>query len=1399
MDIDQPLILVTSKPVSEIQPTTISKSKIWSIQVAALKLTDGKIYIDNEIKPRDTTFVNGIDYSHLILEDLDMAMDSIQFTGPHFLAKNVDLHLLHQNGFEIKSFTTSSADISPEGLKLDDLSIKTNGSEIHNSLEFKYSGYADFKSFADSVNMIIPTADIHLHIPDLLTLVPSLNKVSFFSDNKDKDIVLQGNVDGHINRLKILNINLSMGGIGLTGDFRSRDLAVPGKQLLNLDLDKSNFSAAALKNLFPKMKVPEIMNRLGQINFSGKFDGYPDDFVAFGNFNTSLGGVTLDMNLNTLNGIADGKYSGTISFDNFDLGTLIDQPDLGRVTMTGRVIEGIGLNSQNLSADLTAGLTSITYKGYTYHNARMDGQISGKLFNGTLDINDPNVDMHFEGYADFRGDIPKLNFVARIDSIRFLDLGFGNLPIALSGIFDVDFTAGKIDQLQGSLKGQNVNVSIKKDNYYLDSISISAIIDSLTNDRYYNFKSDLASGTFSGVFNPLTLPNQLQQYLHEEYPNAIDAPKKIVEAQDSQRLSWDLHIYDSRQWLDLVGVKGLVIKKAYTHGTLNLAEKEANGYLELPEVHYAGVNVYGSTINFKEQAGDVDLDLDVIAADLNENLFFEDILISGSATDDSVNVRIKTDDIANIIDELDLEIAASPDNGQWTFGFNPVKLIMLGDNWVAPQGNKLQIKKGEFNLENFELNSGERKIAVSDINNKGISAFITGFDVSYLNSIWINDKFNFSGIYTLNLEIDNIYNIQQLSTVLHIPALNVNNKPYGEWTMNAAMHDPKDSVKIDIVMNHDETHLTGKGAYLPPIKSIPKENQNYLHLALEATDFPLDFLEFLLGGNIRNTEGSVDITLSLDGKTNKLNPKGKGRVYNGSTTIDYLGTAYSFHDQAFEITESLIDLSGDKLYDVLGNSATIQGGLTHRYLKNLGLNATITSDRILGLDVTSEQNTNFYGKGIGSVFAKFSGSIANPVMEIQLTTDKGTHIYIPLSGSAINTDKDFVIFLQNGQLPVSKLNQLKLSGIDLKMKMTITEDADLEIIFDDNTGEVLRAIGNGNVNLAMSRTGNLSMYGKYIIEKGDYLFTNFKVVRKKFELLKGGEIQWDGDPYEATINVRAKYAGLKAPIYTLIQEYILNNPSLANQARERWDVDLTMILTGSLLHPNIAFDIDFPTLTGEIKGYADSKVTALKANENAMNEQVMGLLITRSFLPSTSGVSTSGVISKGITNTLSEIISSTLSSYLGGLLANLIPEGTFLTGIDLQLGVDLPTIGGDVINQSGQFQDPNSSEYTLNLPLEFFNDRLSVNVGGNYVSGSTILAGGASQNYFAGDVTFEYQITADKRLKIRAYNRNNVTVEGRKNKVGLGVSYKREYNSFPEIFAKKKKKQNEPGITPSGE
>jgi len=45
----------------------------------------------------------------------------------------------------------------------------------------------------------------------------------------------------------------------------------------------------------------------------------------------------------------------------------------------------------------------------------------------------------------------------------------------------------------------------------------------------------------------------------------------------------------------------------------------------------------------------------------------------------------------------------------------------------------------------------------------------------------------------------------------------------------------------------------------------------------------------------------------------------------------------------------------------------------------------------------------------------------------------------------------------------------------------------------------------------MTRQGDISMYGHYEIEQGEYLFTLFNLVNKPFAVKQGGTIDWLGD------------------------------------------------------------------------------------------------------------------------------------------------------------------------------------------------------------------------------------------------------------------------------------------------
>ena len=129
------------------------------------------------------------------------------------------------------------------------------------------------------------------------------------------------------------------------------------------------------------------------------------------------------------------------------------------------------------------------------------------------------------------------------------------------------------------------------------------------------------------------------------------------------------------------------------------------------------------------------------------------------------------------------------------------------------------------------------------------------------------------------------------------------------------------------------------------------------------------------------------------------------------------------------------------------------------------------------------------------------------------------------------------------------------------------------------------------------------MYGNYEIEEGEYLFTysyrDLVKFNKPFKVKRGGSIVWDGDPYAAQINLEAEYVGLRTSVFNLIAEFLESNANdgLATEARNTTNVDLSMFLKGDLFSPEIEFQMDFPELTGEIKGYVDSKLSLIHISE----------------------------------------------------------------------------------------------------------------------------------------------------------------------------------------------------------
>ena len=83
-------------------------------------------------------------------------------------------------------------------------------------------------------------------------------------------------------------------------------------------------------------------------------------------------------------------------------------------------------------------------------------------------------------------------------------------------------------------------------------------------------------------------------------------------------------------------------------------------------------------------------------------------------------------------------------------------------------------------------------------------------------------------------------------------------------------------------------------------------------------------------------------------------------------------------------------------------------------------------------------------------------------------------------------------------------------------------------------GDAMKSTGEGHIQLSIDQNYDVSMYGNYLIDKGEYVFA-LKEFINKIHLNKGGKITWLGDPYNAKIDLSAIYS-LRTSLSNLVPE-----------------------------------------------------------------------------------------------------------------------------------------------------------------------------------------------------------------------------------------------------------------------
>ncbi len=1385
-------------------------TSLWQIMVGEFRLTNGVFNLHNyRNAPKKTTPRDTIDFQHLQVSDIGITINNFMLHQDVFTGIVKGIHLKEQSGFVLEKLAAEDATVSSKGILLNDMQLITPYSRIGDTLHLTFNDYNAFDDFPNLVRLDGRFHDAKIAIRDIMSFASDLTTNPFFRKNKGTVAELDGQIKGKINNLDGRNLTILLpDGTFFKGKFNSRDLAVKDEESLQLRVDQLRTNMVTLRELLPNFDLPQNFNKLGRLTFAGNFVGFFSSFNLDGILTSSLGSADLDISLNLIPGLERAKYNGTIKLLGFDLGGWTGNPDYGRFNLDSKISNGVGLSGPKASAEVTADLKSFAFKNYSYENAHMEGKLQSRQFDGKFEIHDPNVDFTFSGKVDMSQDIPEYNFQASVNNLNLQKLNFTKQDLVLNGDIFLDLRAKNISDLTGTARLLQFDIHQGDQTYHFDSINVTSNFEKPGIKRL-SLRSDVADGYIVGKFEMDEIPTAVLQYLSKRYPGY--AQRIGIQLRDTvlsvNQFDYNITIKDSKGIHELIAPELGRLANVTFKGKFDDLKSVMIGELVVPELRFGDVVFNDIAGSFDLRRGDGDIALTVGTTVVNEKQHFAQIYIPIFISGDTLDFGIvykdpKSDLLANL--DINGKVAII-DKNTFQIKLNNSGLTLLEQSWAIDPRNNMIISKDRVDVQNFVITEGKKSVTLKEFQQSGLQCALANFNIAEINNFIKVDPLEFAGSCDISATVSNLLKLEDINVNLNADSLYVIEKredpndpkapvqriteDWGHFQVLGKLKDLNSPLYAYITLRKDSMQLIAEAKYnLKTIGENENQKNGYLNGHLNLQSFPLKFAEKFIGNTINDIYGSIDADLKFIGQANRPDLNGAVILNGGGLSVDFLKTHYTFGRQKVDVDNYLFDFNGLIIKDMYDNIAEIHGGIRHNHLSDFGFNAHIrTRNSFLALDTKKGDNKDFYGRALGKGEVIFSGTFDQPDIYVNASVGDSTKLVIPVSNALENSELSFINFIDKKKAAKDKNDKKlpeELGGVSLVMDITANLGAVLQIVFNEQTGDIIQGQGKGAVQISVPRGGLFQMFGDITIEKGNYLFTFFNVVNKDFSVKKGGTIKWTGDPMGARIDLEAEYKNLSASVANFIQEYLISNEKLQAEASNNTDVDLLMHLEGDLLHPAISFDIAFPTLQGELKNFVDNKLRSMKQDPNELNKQVFGLILAGQFLPSDFTLSGAQIITK----TISEFVSNQLSQLVTQMFSNFIGEGRTLSGLDFDIAYN--QYQGSNYQQGQNFALGNVLQVSLQPRL--FNDRLSFFVGGNF--GLNSAAATTNGTFVGNDVIIEYTLSPDRSLKLRVYQKTAPDVGGRRLQIGTGLSFSKEFDNFGEfvksfkVLPKNKKK-----------
>ena len=1156
---------------------------------------------------------------------------------------------------------------------------------------------------------------------DVASLVPALRHF-------DDAVFVSSRFSGTAKSISVPSLNLRTGSGSFNLQARGSYSHASSHPAWNADIANLNLSPAGVEflaeNLGSKVKIPKEIQRLGTIHLTGKAKGYEKVLSAKGNIETDAGNISLQAVKN------DDRIKASVDTRGVNLGRILDNRKLGTV------VARIDAHGSMKHIFAKGNIARFDYGNYDFHNIDIDGDYDMKVLRGTASIADPNVNLSVKG-----------------------DYHLGSRLYALDAA---------INHLRPTVLGMKMH----DPSYSLDNISISA--NNKGKEGHLDVEAPFVSLYARGQYDLTTIYGSIMRLVADKLPTIPGISKHAAKGYNDFTLQANITSAEVLQ--RMFGLPLSLSLPVHINGNISDAEKNVNLYINAPNFSWNGSAFHDANIELNTIGDSLRME-----ARISQGLPYEKAPVyrlRAAAADNNLSTLLYYANQSSklpITGKIDARTQFfTSDNGATGVHVtvNPSEIMLGEKKWLLNPADIIY-RKNELTVDMLNFSHDDQHII---INGKAtpqatdsIVADLKDVDVAYILNLVNFHSVDFAGKASGKAVVKSIFQTPEAYANLDVKDFVFENGPLGTLHAKAAYDNQEGQINIDATAEDGPEHLTVINGYVSP-------KRNYIDLGIEAHNTSLKFMENFCGSFLNNVEAWCKGKLNVVGDLKNINLVGDV-VAHGRMHMKQLGTDYTFnHLRAHAIPDDIL-FEGDSIYDSHYNGkhshfALIRGGIHHKHLTRLSYDLDIDANNFLGFDTHKFGDDTFYGTVFATGTVGIHGKSGETIIDIDATPEPHSiFVYNVASPDAISAGSfihwnDATPYIYRPYSPDSDKNKKKDSSSNFSSDMRINflvntnPNLTLKLMMDDQTGDYITLNGNGVIRANYYNKGGLDMFGNYVVDHGQYKLTIQNIIKKDFDFLPGGTIAFGGDPYNAPLNLQAKYTVNGVPLSDLN----IGRSFSSNNIR----VDCLMDITGTPGAPKVDFSMDLPTVNSDAKQMIYSVINS----QEEMNQQVLYLLGIGRFYTQTKNNQTSEDASQQSQTSLAmqSLLSGTISQQINNVLSSFVNSSNWNFGANISTG-----------NEGF-----NNAEYEGILSGRLLNNRLLFNGQFGYRDNAN-----ATQS-FIGDFDLRYLIFPNGNLSIHVYNQTNDRYFTRNslNTQGVGLIMKKDFFNLRDLLGIKKKSKD---------